>query len=58
MEGGETPLPLLSMDENRRDSRQPDPNTPIFIEYHGCPYEGLSRMKGNVQVRFLEGAGR
>ena len=31
MEGGEPPLPLLSMDENRRDSRQPDPNIPISL---------------------------
>jgi hypothetical protein len=31
MEGGEPPLPLPSMDENRRDSRQPDPNIPISL---------------------------
>jgi hypothetical protein len=30
-EGGEPPLPLLSMDENRRDSGQPNPNTPISL---------------------------
>jgi len=25
---------------------------------HGCPYEGLSRMRGNSHVRFLGGRGR
>ena len=24
-------------------------------EENGCPYEGLSRMRGNSHVRFLEG---
>ena len=27
-------------------------------EENGCPYEGLSRMRGNSHVRFLGGRGR
>ena len=27
-------------------------------EENGCPYEGLSRMRGNSHVRFLGGLGR